>query len=200
MNRPYDRQTAVREPPTMKFDPATHHRRSIRFPGYDYALAGAYFVTLCTHEKKHLFGKVAGHEVTLNPCGTIIEACWLAIPLHSPNVELEPHVVMPNHVHGIVVVRRRMVAQAARDQGSAGGAGAAPRRIGALIPRSIPSIVRSFKSITTRMIHENIPGQAAAVWQRGYYEHIIRDQDEFRRTCEYIRLNPANWATDEENS
>ena len=184
----------------MLQDPQFPIRRSIRLKGFDYSQPSAYCITICTHEKKHLFGKVTGHSVALSPFGRIIEACWIAIPLHSPNVELGAHMVMPNHVRGIVVVRRRMVAQAARDQSSVSGAGAAPRRIGALIPRSIPSIVRSFKSITTRMIHENIPGQAEAVWQRGYYEHIIRDQDEFQRTCEYIRLNPANWATDEENS
>ena len=138
--------------------------------------------------------------MVLSPFGAIIEACWIAIPLHSPNVELGAHVVMPNHVHGIVVVRRRVASDPARNKGSANEANATSHRIGELIPRSIPSIVRSFKSITTRMIHENISGQATAVWQRGYYEHIIRDQDEFQRSCEYIRLNPANWASDEENS
>jgi len=88
-----------------KFDPQKHHRKSVRLNGYDYTLAGAYFVTMVTWHRDCLFGKVANGEMILNDFGKIADECWRAIPEHFPFVELGAHVVMPNHVHGIVVIR-----------------------------------------------------------------------------------------------
>ena len=88
----------------MTFDPEKHHRRSIRLKGYDYAQAGAYFVTICTQHRACLFGEVVNGQMQLNDAGRFVEQCWLDIPHHFPHVELEAFVVMPNHVHGIIVI------------------------------------------------------------------------------------------------
>ena len=170
-------------------------RRSVRLKGFDYSQPSTYFLTVCTHDKRWIFGEVIGHEVALSRCGKIVSECWRSIPAHFPNVELAAHVVMPNHVHGVIIVKQRARTDRANEKSDA----REPRRIGALPPGSIPAIVRSFKSVTTRRIHE-AASRPHDVWQRGYYERIIRDDDEFRQICEYIRLNPANWASDDENS
>jgi putative transposase len=88
-----------------KFDPKTHHRRSIRLPGYDYAQAGAYYVTIVTWRRDCLFGEVVDGVMKLSPFGQIADECWRAIPEHFPNVELGAHIIMPNHAHGIIVIR-----------------------------------------------------------------------------------------------
>jgi REP element-mobilizing transposase RayT len=88
----------------MRFDPEKHHRRSIRLKGYDYRRQGAYFVTICTHDRLCLFGEVVGGEMRLNEYGRIALGCWKEIPLHFPQAELDAFVVMPNHVHGIIVL------------------------------------------------------------------------------------------------
>jgi len=88
----------------MKYDPKKHHRRSIRLPGHDYAQAGAYFVTICTDDRQCLFGRVDNAEMRLNHLGQIADECWRMIPAHFGNVELDAFVIMPNHVHGIIVI------------------------------------------------------------------------------------------------
>jgi putative transposase len=182
----------------MLQDPKLPVRRSIRLPHFDYSQPAAYFLTICTHEKQCLLGAIVGAEVALGARGRIVDECWREIPTHFPNVEVPTHVVMPNHLHGIVVLRRRVTSQAPGDSRPAENA--APRRIGALGTGSIPAIVRSFKAITTRRVRERLGESALALWQRSYYERVIRNEDEFRKTSEYIRLNPARWAFDEENS
>ena len=88
----------------MTYNPAQHHRRSIRLRGYDYARAGAYFVTICTQQRECLFGDIIGGEMRLNAAGQIVAAIWQSIPRHFPNVTLEAWVIMPNHLHGIIVI------------------------------------------------------------------------------------------------
>jgi putative transposase len=174
-------------------------RRSVRLKGFDYAQPSRYFLTICTHEKRPIFGKVIGHAVSLNDRGKFVNECWLRIPEHFPNVGLARHVVMPNHFHGILVIMNRVSLSASHGQGPLAVPDSTTRRLGAHAHGSIPIIVRSFKSITTRRIHEIFPRSEKPIWQRGYYERIIRDEDEFQETCKYIRLNPAKWAFDEEN-
>ena len=88
-----------------KFDPKKHHRRSIRLKGYDYSQAGAYYVTIVTYQRDCLFGEILNKEMSLNDFGKIAVECWRAIPEHFPFVELGAYVIMPNHVHGIIVIR-----------------------------------------------------------------------------------------------
>jgi len=174
-------------------------RRSVRLKGFDYSQPSAYFLTICACDQRCIFGEVIGYDVALSRYGEVANACWQSIPSHFPNVELAGHVVMPNHMHGLIIVRRRASAQGTRGAPGEGG-GLVSHRSGALGTGSIPAIVRSFKSATTRLIREAAADSGIVVWQRGYYEHILADDDEFQRTCEYIRLNPANWASDEENA
>lgn len=89
---------------TAVFDPDKHHRRSIRLPGYDYSRAGAYFVTICAQDRACLFGDIADGVMRLNDAGRVVERCWHEIPIHFPHVELDEFVIMPNHVHGIIVI------------------------------------------------------------------------------------------------
>ena len=90
--------------PAMTYDPERHHRRSIRLRGYDYSQAGAYFVTACVQSRECLFGAVADGELRLNRYGEIVMRCWDELPAHYPTVELDAFVVMPNHIHGILVL------------------------------------------------------------------------------------------------
>jgi len=183
----------------MRQDVKLPVRRSVRLKGFDYSQRSAYFLTICAHEKRHVFGKIISGKVELNNRGNIVNECWLSIPSHFTNVELAAHVVMPNHLHGILLIKYRAVESGARSQSSRVTAETSSRRIGAHVHGSIPTIVRSFKAITARRMREGIAGLALPIWQRGYYERVIRDQDEFQKTCAYIRLNPERWSSDEEN-
>jgi putative transposase len=176
----------------MSKDEHLPRRRSVRLPEFDYSQPAAYFLTICSREKRHVFGEIVGGEVKLSAAGRIVDECWREIPAHFPNVELPIHVVMPNHVHGIVVIRLGAVHKFDQQP-------VETQRLGAHPPGSIPVIVRSFKAISARQIRELIPAREIAVWQRGYYERVIRGEKEFRDTCKYIRLNPARWGSDEEN-
>jgi putative transposase len=178
----------------MKFDPQKHHRRSIRLPNYDYAQAGGYFITIVTYQRNMLFGKIVDEEIRLNDLGKIADECWHAIPDHFPNVELGAYVVMPNHVHGILIIND---GPATNSLLVVGARHASPLRPHGVKPKSIGAIVGSFKSAVTKRgrREHNITG----VWQRNYYEHVIRNQEEWDRIQRYIVANPSRWADDQEN-
>jgi REP element-mobilizing transposase RayT len=173
----------------MTFDPEKHHRRSIRLKGYDYAQAGAYFVTIVTHGRECLFGDVVDGQMQLNNAGRFAEQCWLDIPHHFLHVELDAFVVMPNHVHGIIVIPDFV-----------GAKNFSPLPDGTPFlsrSRTIGSVVRGFKIGVTKWLRINI--DISAVWQRNYYEHIIRNEESLDRIREYIVNNPLQWAVDREN-
>jgi putative transposase len=180
-----------------RFDPKKHHRRSIRLQGYDYSQAGAYFVTIIAYQRECLFGEIVDGELELNDFGKIADECWRAIPEHFPFVELGAYVVMPNHVHGIIVIT---------DVGAHVGAQqcCAPTRAPTTTdhkinvkPGSLGAIVRSFKSAVSYRINKE--HNATGIWQRNYYEHIIHNADEANRIHLYIESNPARWDEDDEN-
>ncbi len=177
----------------MKYDPENHHRRSIRLKGYDYSQAGAYFVTICTQNRACLFGEVVDGQMRVNELGEIVREEWLRTGQIRPNVELDAFVVMPNHIHGIIVLRgydRRGTLQRAPTT---------VERFGKPTSNTIPTIVRLFKSATTKRINHLRGTPGARVWQRNYYERIIRNDDELRRIREYIANNPLQWALDRDN-
>jgi len=180
----------------MRYDPEKHHRRSIRLKGYEYTRAGAYFVTICTKDRACLFGDVSDGVTRLNQMGHIVRQCWLAIPDHFPHVLLDEFVVMPNHVHGIIVIMATHIV---------GARHAVPLQFGKQeqfakpVPGSIPTIVRSFKSAATKRINEHRGTPGAPVWQHNYYEHIIRNDGSLHRIREYIATNPLRWHLDREN-
>jgi REP element-mobilizing transposase RayT len=159
----------------VSYDPDRHHRRSIRLRGYDYAQAGAYFLTLCTQGRAKLFGRVAGGAVDLTDIGRIVAEEWERTPTIRPNVELDAFVVMPDHMHGIIVIAWRDAAAPAPDP--------AVLRSPA---HSIGAIVRGFKGAVVRRV-------GAPIWQRNYYEHIIRSEAALERIRRYIEANPARW-------
>lgn len=165
------------------------HRRSIRLRDYDYAQAGAYFVTLVSHQRRCVFGEIVAAEMRLNECGAIADECWRAIPDHFPSVELGAYVIMPNHVHGIIIINASAVSKGA-------GMGAAVLRPN-VRPGSLGAIVRSYKSAVSYRIHQE--HTATPIWQRNYYEHIIRTDHALQRITAYIYANPARWAEDNDN-
>ncbi len=168
-----------------------HGRRSLRLRGYGYTEAGAYYVTVVTWKRASLFGEIVNSKMHLSEAGQNVAECWNAVPRHTPWVILDAFVVMPNHVHGIVFIAKDPV----------GAQHAAPLQNGYRGPRphSLGAIVRSFKSAATRQMNllRGTPG--APVWQRNYYEHVIRSEDELNRIRQYIEENPARWEEDEQN-
>jgi putative transposase len=174
----------------MRYEPERHHRQSIRLKGYDYRQVGAYFITICTQEKACLFGEVVNGEMKLNDAGRIVEHCWLEIPHHFPHVALDAFVVMPNHVHGIlwIVVDIRNTSPPQPTLQSP--AMQSPSK-------TIGSIVRGFKIGVTKWFRQNT--DIYTVWQRNYYEHIIRNDKSLTRIREYIANNPQRWEFDREN-
>lgn len=170
-------------------------RRSIRLKGYDYSQPGAYFITVCTRNKECLFGEVINGEVILNEYGQCVEFTWKDLPNHNPNILLDAFIIMPNHVHGIVII---VGAGSEPAQGTglepSGGSGTRPYK-----KPSLFEIVRQFKTFSARRINQlrNTPG--VPVWQRNYYEHIIRSEYALNKIREYIINNPIRWELDIEN-
>jgi REP-associated tyrosine transposase len=156
------------------------YRRRLRLPHYDYASAGAYFVTICTHERACLFGHVRDDTMQLNVFGEIVENCWHLLPDLYPRLAADAFIVMPNHVHGIVVL-------------ATGSHGVVERR------QALPEIVRAFKSLSARRINAIRNATGRPLWQRGYYEHIIRNEISLAEIRDYIAGNPAQWAADRNN-
>jgi len=179
----------------MKFDTQKHHRRSIRLKEYDYAQPGAYFITIVTYQRDCLFGEIVNEEMILNEYGNIVDDCWCAIPEHFPNVELGGYMVMPNHVHGIIVINDRADTNVSARRGTIYRA--PTEQFGKPVIGSIPTIIRTFKSAVTRRIGREL--NATGIWQRNYYEHVIRNHEDWDRIHRYIESNPSMWAEDEEN-
>lgn len=181
-----------------------HHRRSIRLKGYDYSQAGAYFVTIVTQGRECRFGEVVDGAMQLSESGRIAEDCWRAIPDHFPDVELGAFVVMPNHVHGIIILNGNR-------RGTMDGRGTIYRaptmdttdraptteQFQKPVAGSLATILRAYKAAVTRRINREL--HLTGIWQRNYYEHIIRNENEHDRIHRYIEANPLNWGTDSEN-
>jgi putative transposase len=236
------------------------NRGTHRWRGYDYAQRGAYFLTICTQDRQHLFGRIVDGVLQPSPIGTLAQQCWDAIPQHMPHVDIGEFVVMPNHVHGIVVIRERLVRpdgavvvpvgadhdrpgiapdtiqrpvtmpehDATPNTGSPNvmndgpdertanapaaqmradhdrplrppaDPGAPPERIMPIVPvGSLGRIVRAYKSAVTRMAYrDGLLPHGTRLWQRNYWDRVIRDYAEHERIAKYIRDNPANWVRD----
>ncbi|MGI5924564.1 MAG: transposase [Lentisphaeria bacterium] len=172
--------------------------RSIRLQGYDYSQAGAYFVTICTHNRACLFGEIVSGEMRLNDAGNIACQCWDDIPVHFPNVDLDEFVVMPNHLHGIIVIAD-IVGATPQYCPPAPPPPVGAKNISPLPPprgtsKTVGSIVRGFKIGVTKWMRSNT--SIYEVWQRNYWEHIVRNEPELNRIRKYIHDNPAQWELD----
>ena len=180
-------------------DAPKRQRRSIRLQGYDYTRQGAYFVTICTRNRACLLGDIVEGRMHLSEAGRLAQVAWEDLPHHYPHVQIDVWVIMPNHMHGIVILTE---AQATDDDMPVGaapktdvGAGfkPAPTRHG------LPEIVRAFKTFSARRINALHNTVGTPFWQRNYYEHVIRNQSALDRIRQYIADNPARWSEDLEN-
>jgi REP element-mobilizing transposase RayT len=199
-----------------------HQRRSIRLSDYDYTQEGAYFVTICTHQHVCLFGDVIDAEVMLSTLGCVVLEEWERTALSRPYVTLDEFVVMPNHVHGIIIIDYGVAklpdVTKSRDVGATRRVAqpdpiyvsdaqpsprathrVAPTRPNGPVPGSIGAIVGQFKSISAKRINRIRETPGAPAWQRNFYEHVIRDEKSLNAIREYIQYNPARWAEDQEN-
>lgn len=156
-------------------------RKSLRLRQYDYSQAGAYFVTICTHNRENSLGKIEGGEIQVNVCGQIIRTVWENLPIKFKDIGLDAFVVMPNHIHGIIIVGAQFIAP------TEGVINHAP---------TLGEIVRTFKAISTRQVRRKFPDFS---WQRNYFEHVIRNERSHNRIREYIVNNPWRWHQDREN-
>jgi REP element-mobilizing transposase RayT len=160
-------------------------RRSIRLPEYDYSEAGAYFITICSFNKELIFGSVVDGKMILSEIGNIVAKYLEEIPNHFENVFIDEYVVMPNHIHFIISIVGVQNFEPLQN------------KYQKIIPKSIGSIVRAFKaSVTLRCRRNRFPNFK---WQRNYFEHIIRNEEDLFRIREYIQNNPLQWGLDEEN-
>ncbi len=200
---------------------------SIRLPGYDYSRPGAYFITIVVHNRQCLFGEIVNGEMTLNEFGEIVKTEWQKTGALRPNIDVDAFVVMPNHLHGILIITdnddlyhhhnrnrnrdrnrrdtlQRVSTESESESESESGMGMEPgmgmgtiEQFGKPTHNSIPTIVRLFKSTVTKQINQIHQTLGIPVWQRNYYEHIIRNDDELNKIREYIINNPLTWKTDE---
>ncbi|MCC7020145.1 MAG: hypothetical protein IT332_10345 [Ardenticatenales bacterium] len=235
--------TIVADAGPLRGDETRRDRRSIRLARYDYARPGAYFVTVVAAGREWVFGEVVGGVMRLSPIGEIVRTCWAAIPDHHPSATLDAHVIMPNHIHGILILggvgarhavpivdpaanpRHHATASGsdaggddvpdawarhavplhggggdigrkwASDDGAAGGS----ERFGRPAMGTLPTVVRSFKAASTRQVNALRVAPGSPVWQRNYYEHVIRTDESLHRIRQYIADNPLKWDLDRLN-
>ena len=169
----------------MSYDPEKHDRQSVRLPGYDYAGPGAYFITVNTYLRRHIFGCILKGKVVLSDFGEVVEEEWRRTAQLRPYVRLDIYLIMPDHFHAILWFL-----------GSCGGtARRAPteERFGRPVAGSLPTVMRSFKSACTRRINLIRFTPGALVWQPGYYDRVVRNEGELLRLRKYIRDNPSRW-------
>jgi putative transposase len=200
----------------MKYDPDIHHRRSIRLREFDYSANGAYFVTICTQGRECLLGDIADGVMRVNDAGRMINVWWNKLPDKFRVVETDKSIIMPNHFHGIISIvgapprgcpdlsppYYRPDGRTTGNDGRTHGAGTGGRPHGAA--PTLGDLMDWFKTMTTNAYIHGVeqsgwtpfPGR---LWQRNYYERIIRNDAELAATREYITYNPKKWAQDEEN-
>ncbi len=175
----------------MNYNSQKHHRRSIRLKDYDYSQPGVYFVTICSWNRECLFGEIVDGEMRLNEYGMILQKEWLKSSEIRKEIELDEFVIMPNHFHGIVCIN-----VTGNIKFPVGANGRSPLR---MKPKSLSSFMAGFKSSVTKQINQirNHPG--LPVWQRNYYERVVRNEMELFKIREYIQNNPMQWDIDGDN-
>lgn len=221
------------------FNPSIHHRKSIRLKGYDYSQSGLYFITICCYNKECMFGEISNGTMTLNSAGQVAQHCWQEIPSHFPNVILHEHIIMPNHIHGIIEITDTAGAKNispssksidnlenndlniiqndfnedterinyefnkniertkndVNDNDRAKNISPLQETTNFRSPsKTIGSVIRGFKIGVTKWMRQNT--EIYDVWQRNYYEHIIRNDASYELISDYILNNPSKWQED----
>ena len=211
---------------SSQYNPDKHHRRSIRLKGYNYTAAGAYFITLCTHQRECLFGKIVDGEMQLSLLGEIVRSNWMNLPKHHSHVQLDAFAIMPNYIHGILILAddtglsntidrdfnagssnqpecNRSECKGGFSQDSftlpqeTGSKPASTRVLTNTKRHGIPEIVRGFKTFSARRINHIRKSAGIPMWQCNYYEHIIRNDRALQQIRQYIQNNPLSWEEDQ---
>ena len=206
-----------------RYNPEKHHRRSIRLQGYDYSQEGLYFITICCQDRAHLFGEIVDGKMILNDAGLQAKKSWQDIPNHFPNAVLHEYIIMPNHIHGIIEFvganqyspnnnspNNGSPNQTFSDNGNdvenndkakdlelvngTKNFSPLPNATWRSPSKTIGSVIRGFKIGVTKWMRNNTT--VVNVWQRNYYDHIIRNEQDYERISEYIKNNPILWKED----
>ncbi len=180
-----------------------HNRRSLRLPGYDYSQPGAYFVTICVQHREARFGNIARDEMIIDDAGKMVYAEWQRLPARFATMELDAFVVMPNHLHAIVRIVDSTDVGEIRVEASQ-RAGTSPAPTDQTARPTLSDMVGAFKSITTDEYIRGVKKSGwlrfdGRLWQRNFYDHIIRDDRELNAIRQYIQNNPAKWEMDRDN-
>ena len=181
----------------MAYNPAIHHRRSIRLKGFDYSQPAVYFVTIYCYQRECLFGTILQDKIVLSELGNIVREEWARSFKIRNELKPDAWVVMPNHFHGLLWFDRPiMPSQSPSDDGEPVNDGALGKSRLRRPARSLGSVIAGFKTATTKRINQlrNAPG--TPVWQRNYYESIVRDDRMLNHIRDYIENNPRSWSTD----
>lgn len=183
----------------MNYDPEKHHRRSIRLRGYDYSQAGYYFVTICCYQRQRLFGDIVNGAMQLNEYGEIVKQEWLRSAVIRTNIELDEFIVMPNHFHGIIIIDKNLsiTPQIARANSRSPLRQSNKPIMPLMKPKSLSSLMAGFKSSVTKQINTIRYTPGSKIWQRNYYEHIIRNEKALNNIRQYIINNPLSWDNDQ---
>ena len=160
------------------------HRKPNRLRGYDYSKNGYYFVTICAQDLVEWFGKIENDQMVLNECGQIVSECWRDLPNHYRNIKLDEAIIMPNHIHGIIIIENNV----------GNGFKPFPTKI-----HGLSEIMRGFKTFSSRKINNKITNNRRFHWQKSFYDHVIRNENELTFIREYILNNPKKWDLDTEN-
>ncbi len=165
--------------------------------GYDYSQPGWYFVTICVKNWKCIFGKIDIGEMILNEYGNIVKDTWYDLPNHNFNVELDEFIIMPNHIHGIIVLNYNI-----NNKNNVVGTGSEPVPTNTSINKKhhgLSEIIRQFKTFSSKRINHKRKTIGKPLWQRSFYDHIIRNEKSLNNIREYIRINPLKWEIDNNN-
>ena len=176
--------------------PNSIRRVSLRLPGFDYSQEGAYFVTICVKGRQYLFGKIIDNEMNLNEFGKIVAASWDDLSsYYNPAIKLDAFTVMPNHIHGIIIITGARGFGSLSDSPIKTGGETPPLQK----PPALGEILGYYKYQSAGRINALRKTVGTSIWQRGYYEHVIRDDQALNRIREYIAGNPQRWYLDREN-
>lgn len=186
-----------------KYNPNIHHRKSIRLKGYDYSQSGLYFITICCQNRICRFGHIENGKMILNEYGKIAQTEWAKLPERFPNFELDVFQIMPNHIHGIILLNEIPVGMVGAGftpaQNNTVAQNDADIRATARVAPTVSDIVGAYKSLVANGcldIYKSKNEMMGKLWQRNYYEHIIRNEQSYQRISEYIINNPAKWNDD----
>ncbi len=168
------------------------HRKQLRLRGYDYAFPSVYFATICSAGKRPVFGSMRGESIILSPEGEIVRSEWIALPERFSRLVLDEFVIMPNHLHGVLA----FVGPAGNTTAKPGGASPA---VGASPSPTLFDVIGAFKSISTIKVNRLSGRRGVPLWQRSYYEHIVRTGEDLRKIQRYILENSLMWSLDPEN-